>query len=199
MFRTDRVVPVVVFLGHDPARGLVLGTERRVYLAFDYLGCALGDMSAEPWLDSRNVVARICLPNMVVPTGRRIDVYARAVRGLLDLEPDPVRRRKYIDFIDIYADLTDNERRRYAQRYPEENSMMKGFNQQAREEGISQGRREGERAVLERLLRRRFGPLPPAVRETLGAASATDLEVWADNVLDAGTLDDVFGDARPVG
>ena len=74
---------------------------------------------------------------------------------------------------------------------------MKGFNQQAREEGISQGRVQGERAVLERQLRRRFGRLPPAVGETLGAASAADLEAWADNVLDAVTLDDVFGDGRP--
>ncbi|MCY3641172.1 MAG: DUF4351 domain-containing protein [Gammaproteobacteria bacterium] len=70
--------------------------------------------------------------------------------------------------------------------------MIVGLNQRAREEGRQEGRVEGERAVLERMLRRRFGALPPVVDRRLGGASVTDLENWADNVLDAGTLDEVF-------
>lgn len=57
---------------------------------------------------------------------------------------------------------------------------------------MERGRVEGERAVLERLLRRRFGQLPPVVAERLGRASAADLETWAENVLDAERLGDVF-------
>ena len=60
------------------------------------------------------------------------------------------------------------------------------------EQGIEQGRAEGERAVLERQLRRRFGQLPPEAAERLRRAPEAELETWADNVLDAGTLDDVF-------
>lgn len=161
-----------------------------------YLACGLGDMPAERWLDSRNVVARVNLPNMRSPADRRVEVYASAVRGLLDLETDPDRRAKYIDFIDIYADLTDSERRRYRRRHPEESSMMVGFNQQAREEGVRQGRTEGGRAVLERLLRRRFGLLPPPTGARLDGASEADLAAWADNVLDAATLDEVFETSR---
>ena len=112
MFRTARVVPVVVFLRADSVQGpLVLATERRAYLTFDYLACTLGDMPAERWLGSDNVVARVNLPNMRSVAARRVDVHASAVRGLLDLEPDPDRRAKYLDFIDIYAAPTDNERR----------------------------------------------------------------------------------------
>jgi len=198
MFGSGRVVPVVVFLRPGAApRPLVLGTERRAYLTFDYLACALGDMPAERWLESRNVVARVNLPNMRRPSGLgKVDVYAHAVRGLLDLETDPDRRAKYIDFIDIYADLADNERRRYRQRHPEESSIMVGLNQRARDEGrqegVRLGRAEGERAVLARQLRRRFGTLPPAVVEQLVGASETELEAWADNVLDASSLDEVF-------
>ena len=150
-------------------------------------------MPAEDWLDSGNVVARVNLPNMRRPPGMsKVEVYAYAVRGLFDLEPDLDRRAKYMDFIDIYADLTDNERRRYRQQHPEESSMIVGLNQRARDEG----RQEGERAVLERLLRRRFGTLPPRVGARLGGASEADLEAWADNVLDAATLDDVFDTER---
>ena len=67
---------------------------------------------------------------------------------------------------------------------------------QGREQGIAQGMRqgraEGERAVLERLLRRRFGQLPPEAAERLRGAPEAELEAWADNVLDARTLDEVF-------
>ena len=52
--------------------------------------------------------------------GRRL----KAVRGLFDLEPDPDRRVKHIDFIDSYAGLTENERRRYWEEHPEESSIM---------------------------------------------------------------------------
>ena len=198
MFGTDRVVPVAVFLRTGASPGpLTLGTERRSYLTFDHLACALGDMPAEDWLDSPNVVARVNLPNMRRPVGRsKVDVYARAVRGVLDLERDPNRRAKCMDFIDIYTKLTDNERRRYRLQHPEESSIMLGLNQRAREEGRQEGRAEGERAVLERLLRRRFGRLPPTVGAQLGGASEADLEAWADRVLDAATLDDVFEPCR---
>ena len=58
--------------------------------------------------------------------------------------------------------------------------------------GMAQGRVDGQRAVLERLLRRPFGRLPPATAERLAGASAADLEAWAENVLDAETVGDVF-------
>ena len=216
MFDTDRVVPVVVFLRSGAAPGpLTPGTGRRAYLPFDYLACALGDLPAERWMDSDNLVARVNLPNMRYPAEHRVDVYASAMRGLLELEADPDRRAKYVDFIDIYAALTDNERRRYRERYPEESNVMRGVVQRARDEGIEQGRIEmkgvvqqardegieqgmrqgrveGERTVLERLLRRRFGPLSAAAAERLREASAADLEAWAERLLHARTPDDVF-------
>ncbi|MDE0224233.1 MAG: DUF4351 domain-containing protein [Gammaproteobacteria bacterium] len=71
------------------------------------------------------------------------------------------------------------------------------WSQRARDEGMQQGRIDGERAVLERLLRRRFGLLAPAVADRLNQASTAELENWADNVLDAETLDDVFHRPEP--
>ena len=194
MFDTDRGVPIAIFLrtaGAAPPT-LVLGTERHTYLKFSYLSCKLAETPAEHWWDSNNLVARVNLPNMQWPEDRKVEVYAKAVRGLLALEPDGGKRAKYIDFIDIYASLTENERRHYRRQYPEEGATMAGIVQRARDEGMQQGRVEGERAVLERLLRRRFGLLSPEITERLGEASEGELETWADNVLDAGTLDEVF-------
>ena len=206
LFETNRVVPVAIFLrGAELATAsLALGTERRRYLAFDTLACKLEEIPAERWRHSDNLVARVNLPNMQSPEHRKVEVYAEAVRGLLELERDSDKRAKYIEFIDIYAGLTDNEYRRYQRQYREDSSTMAGVISRAREEGMQrgmergiqqgmdQGRVEGERALLERQLRRRFGLLSPEVAARLGQASAADLETWAENVLDAPTLDDVF-------
>ncbi len=198
LFETDRVVPVAIFLrAADPVpASLTLSTERRPYLTFDYLACKLKSIPSERWQDSDNLVARVNLPNMRSPQTRKVEVYAQAVRGLLELEPDGGKRAKYLEFIDIYAGLTDNEFRRYQRQYPEESTTMAGVIQRARDEGMQQGMQqghvEGERAVLERQLRRRFGLLSPEIAERLSQASTDDLESWAENVLDAETLGDVF-------
>ncbi|MCO5170999.1 MAG: Rpn family recombination-promoting nuclease/putative transposase [Planctomycetes bacterium] len=56
---------------------------------------------------------------------------------------------------------------------------------------------EGARRVLERVLRSRFGEVPASVRERLEAASATALERWAERVLSAERLEDVFEAPAP--
>ena len=40
---------------------------------------------------------------------RKLAVYAAAVRGLVELAPDPEKKLKYLYFIYIYADLDDKE------------------------------------------------------------------------------------------
>lgn len=61
-----------------------------------------------------------------------------------------------------------------------------------RQEGRQQGRQEGEAAVLLRQLDKRFGHLSPAVRKRVEAAKADQLLLWADRILTAANLDDVF-------
>ena len=120
MTKTSRMAPVVIFLrraGEVPQR-LRLGGDHHTYLGFFYLSCALGDLPYEQHRDSDNLVARLNLPNMSYPPEHKVTVYAQAVRGLIALEPDPEKRLKYLDFIDLYAALEDNERARYQRDYP---------------------------------------------------------------------------------
>jgi hypothetical protein len=58
--------------------------------------------------------------------------------------------------------------------------------------GIEQGLQQGEALVLKRLLTRRFGPLPEEVENKLAQADRSQLESWADRVLDAKSLEEVF-------
>ena len=62
----------------------------------------------------------------------------------------------------------------------------------AREEGREEGRIQGEVTILERLLRRRFGPVSEATRTRLQTATPEQLEAWAERLLDAPNSDAVF-------
>ena len=205
LYATDRVVPVVIFLhpGGFPTR-LTLGSETQRYLDFHYIACALKQIPARDHLASRNLVARLNLPNMAYEPQDKIMVYAQAMRGLIELEPHPERRLKYLDFIDIYADLDDNERQRYAQLYPQEASTMTGFaqrfieegrqegKQEGRKEGLEQGVQHGEARVLTALVRLRFGELPDAIQKRIESADADTLLIWSERVLTARTPDEVL-------
>ena len=148
---TDRVVPVVIFLRGGPnRRSLELGSERHSYLSFTFISCELGDMPYRRYRDSTNLVARLNLPNMRYDRDEKVDVYAAAVRGLSTLEPDPERQLKYVDFIDIYSALDDNERQRYLSDYPSEAKTVSSYFQQARQEGRpgrTPGRTPGRRGA----------------------------------------------------
>ncbi|WP_083272257.1 DUF4351 domain-containing protein [Pseudomonas sp. AP19] len=60
------------------------------------------------------------------------------------------------------------------------------------ERGIQQGIEKGKARLLQRLLVRRFGTLSSDVVAKIEAASSRQLELWADRVLDAPSLDDIF-------
>ncbi|WP_245232503.1 DUF4351 domain-containing protein [Thiorhodococcus minor] len=138
----------------------------------------------------------------------KLEVYASAVRGLVNLEADPERRLKYLDFIDIYAALDDEEQRRYREQYAEEADLMSGFAerfidqglqqglQQGIERGIDQGIEQGIEQGLARLLgmqiEQRFGALSPEVMERLRRASPSQLEAWGVRVLSASTVEEIF-------
>lgn len=75
----------------------------------------------------------------------------------------------------------------------ERQGIQKGI-QQGIEQGIEQGFQQGETTLLQKLLQRRFGPLPDWVAPRLATASPTQLEHWAERLLEVDSLVAVFGD-----
>jgi len=67
---------------------------------------------------------------------------------------------------------------------------------QAIAKGMLQGMQQGEAWLLQRHLTRRFSPLPAARLASLATATPAQLETWGDRVLDATSLDEVFGETR---
>jgi len=194
LLKTTRVVPVVVFLraGGFP-RQLRLGDDGHVYLNFDFLYCELARLQAEDYQDSDNLVARLNLPNMRHTRERRVEIYASALRGLLTLESDWNKQRKYLDFIDAYADLREDEVARYRAEYIDktEDTNM-GLVATLLKEGREEGRKEGESRIVVGLLNLRFGKLPEWAEARLTEAMPEQLEAWSKRILTANTLEDVF-------
>lgn len=61
--------------------------------------------------------------------------------------------------------------------------------------GIKKGMQQGERILLSRQLHRRFGlSFSGVYKKRLEEANTTQLLLWGDRILDAGSLDDVFQD-----
>jgi predicted transposase/invertase (TIGR01784 family) len=59
-------------------------------------------------------------------------------------------------------------------------------------QGVAEGMARGEARLLTRQLTRRFGTLPADVTARMEDADTYTLEAWADRLLDARTLDEVF-------
>ena len=71
---------------------------------------------------------------------------------------------------------------------------MKGYEYQSdfAKKYVAQGQKEGERAMLLRLLRTRFGELPATAIARVESAEIAALERWGDRVLSAKTLAEVL-------
>ncbi len=156
----------------------------------------MAELAFEHYRDSDNLVARLNLPNMCYSKDQKVEVYAQAVRGLTQLEPDLEKQLKYLDFIEIYGGLDDNERQRYEREYPEEVQTMsrfaERFRQEGMQEGMQQGKQQGETRVLARQQQLKFGELPEAVLQQIEQADEPTLLQWSERVLTAKQLDDVL-------
>jgi predicted transposase YdaD len=66
-----------------------------------------------------------------------------------------------------------------------------------RQEGFLEGLQEGRQAVLQRLFGKRFGidALDMRLQERLRTATPEQLYLWAERILEAATVEDVFADS----
>ncbi len=144
LMKTDRVVPVVIFLrSGDHRNNLKMGSDATAYLEFRYLSCDLPRIPASRYYESSNIVARLNLPNMAYARENRMEVYRAAQTGLEKLELSPEKQKKYADFIDFYAELSDDEVIHYRMRYIGKEEENMGLANILREEGRQEGRKEG--------------------------------------------------------
>ncbi|WP_438038199.1 DUF4351 domain-containing protein [Sorangium sp. So ce128] len=111
------------------------------------------------------------------------NIAAAVLPAIRELDEDRAR---------FYGDLVLNSLDDTARRALE--AMVKGYEYQSdfAKKYVAQGRHEGERAILLRQLRARFGELPDAAVARVEGAEIAVLEQWAERVLSAKSLAEVL-------
>ena len=64
--------------------------------------------------------------------------------------------------------------------------------EQGLEQGLERGRSRGRREVLLKLLRLKFNSLPEGAEKRVAEASSEELDLWAERILTASSLDELF-------
>ena len=64
--------------------------------------------------------------------------------------------------------------------------------QEGLQEGHRTGRQEGERTIVQRMIEKRFGPLPAWAKRKLASLPSSTLEALTDRILDAPSLKELM-------
>jgi len=182
---------------------LSFGTQQILY--FKYLVLKLFDLRAKDYYNINNPVVKILLPKMNYEPHERAEVISQAYQGLYELA-SPLLFDKYLDFIDIYAEVQEEERvDLYNQLIQKENTVMlaqyikdKGREEgrmEGRREGRQEGRQEGEAQLFMRLLALKFGHIPEDKQRLIESADSQKLRQWSERILTAQSLDEVLNDS----
>lgn len=103
---------------------------------------------------------------------------------------DPERSVLYFDV--IISHLSEAARASLQAMDPSTYEYQSEFAKRYLSQGRSEGRSEGEIMLLSRQLTLKFGPLDNATTERLRGAAPADLERWAERILTATSLDELF-------
>ena len=77
-------------------------------------------------------------------------------------------------------------------KYVFQSEFAKRFVAKGEAQGRLKGRAEGRVEIVLKLLQLRFGELPATTKKRVASASARQLDLWAERVLSAKTLAEVF-------
>ncbi len=138
------------------------------------------------------------MPKMQYPPSERLEVLRHAYLGLYQLA-SRAHFEKYVDFIDVYAEVQPEEQKALYDDIIEhkETAMLAQY---IKDLGRVEGRVEGEftagTRIVQRLITKRFGKsiTDLDVQERLRKATPEQLDLWAERILDAKNVDEVFKD-----
>ncbi|MCD6184483.1 MAG: hypothetical protein J7K84_01635 [Deltaproteobacteria bacterium] len=172
------VIPTVLFTDRtkwrkDVMRKLETKLKNQLFLHFEYLFYKLFDLNARDYYNVNNPVVKILLPKMAYKKDERAEVIRQAYVGLFQLASIGLFY-KYVDFIDAYAEINEQEQKTLYQeiiqhketvmlaQYIREKGMQQGM-QQGIQQGIRQGIVQAAREDIIEVLELRFGKISPAI------------------------------------
>lgn len=164
----------------------------------------LDDLAAQPESQLKRrratVVTRLALLHLQYVRGAKGRDPAEFVRRWLHLMRllwnNPAGRRALIGLFSYLAAQLESPPERYeaaaALIHEDARIMGKTTADQLREEGFNRAKSRTTELLL-RLVRKRFGSIPPTVEERIRGADFDTLDRWAERILTATTIDELFG------
>jgi hypothetical protein len=163
-------------------------------LKFNFRVVQLNMLAWRDFLDRTNPIAAALMSNMAIVPGEQPHVKLACLRTLARLQLDPARERLISGFIDEYLRLTIEQKQEFAveieQLIPQEKEGVMELVTSWMEEGIEKGIEKGERGMVLRMLRKRFGTLDSAIVARIEALHKEDIEQLGEALFDfAGPAD----------
>ncbi|CAN2042290.1 hypothetical protein GMMP15_740041 [Candidatus Magnetomoraceae bacterium gMMP-15] len=126
------------------------------------------------------------------------ELIEQAYIGLFELV-SPMLFDKYTDFIDVYAEIREEEKEIIYHEITEEKETAmiaqyirdKGM-QEGVQQGVQQGLQQGSVQIFLLLAERLFGTLPQWAKEKIQTADTKLIEKWSISLLKAKSLKEVF-------
>ena len=144
------VIPTVLFTDRkrwrkDVVREIETKFVGRTYLHFEYNLVKLFDFNARDYFHIKNPIVKILLPKMNYKPEEKTEVIIQAYNGLYQLASKK-KFEKYLDFIDIYAQIKEDEREEIFKeiiKHKETAMLAQYIKDKGRQEGILEGMQKG--------------------------------------------------------
>jgi predicted transposase/invertase (TIGR01784 family) len=210
------IIPIVVYHGRHRRQGVRLSSlvelpdvELKGYVPdFDQ---AFFDFSPDSDEDIKgNILLRLALTCLRAKNNPTVERHVREIFRMLGELGDDATSLRWLTTIagyvfqtmDIDRDVMQNIITRSLESGKEAAVMTLAERlrsegrQEGRQEGMLQGQAQGRHAVLQRQIAKRFGLdlFDIRIQERLRAASIDQLDLWAERILDAQSIEDVFRD-----
>ena len=197
-----KVLPTVLFTDRtkwrkDVCKNLEIKIFNELFLQFKYVFVKLFDFKARDYYNSDNPLVKILLPKMSYEPEERFEVIRQAYMGLFQLT-SAVVFDKYVDFIDVYAKINEDEREKlYNEIIEHKETIMlaqyirnKGV-QQGLQQGVQQGVQQGNTALINRLLIKKFNSPADKFSPQLKKLNTDALFNLGEYILDCDSLENI--------
>jgi len=199
------VVPVVVFSDDAKWRKPIpdafsIGLKERNYVDFRYHLIKLKNLDYRSFLESDNPLAFALMAKMEYNRRQRVRLKADFLRLILGAGVDRARESLLVDFVETYMRLNRKEESQYQKlvsekrEYKEVQTMITTYERRGEKRGEKRGERSGrlneKRAILVRLLGKKFGKLEDGIAARIErTTSGKKLDSLLLAVLDAESVD----------
>ncbi|KAM3091941.1 Rpn family recombination-promoting nuclease/putative transposase [Phormidesmis sp. 146-12] len=191
----QRIYPIVVFSFDEPLRAepqthTVEFSGLKV-LEFNFAAIQLNQLDWRNFIDQPNPIAAALMSKMRIAPQDRPRVKAECLRLLTTLRLDPAKTRLISGFVDTYLRLNEVEEPLFAEEIGKLEATEQEQIMEITTSWMAQGMAQGERSLIFRLLARKVGEVPEALRRQIEALPIEQLESLGEALLDFSSVSDL--------